>query len=155
MSPTEFSGVWADHPDDSADVTLIKQGRWVETASGSCGGVRMAVEHLQRQLDDAHHIQADLIDTEQALQDGFLRYFGAHHELQDEIRAASEVVASKVVDMAASLMAPHVSALDGVLGHRWRGGDGDALAAGDLAACAPDRRYPRSARHAGAAILDF
>lgn len=98
----------------STDFILIMGGRWIEAASGGCGGVRMAAEHLQRLLD-ARGIQRDLVDTEKALRDGFIRHYGERIDLKKEMAEAAEVVASKVGDMAAQLMAPYVHALDGVL----------------------------------------
>lgn len=98
----------------STDFILIMGGRWVEAASGGCGGVRMAAEHLQRILD-AQGIQRDLVDTEKALRDGYIRHYGRRIDLQKEIREAADVVASKVMDMAAQLMSPYVHSLDGVL----------------------------------------
>lgn len=98
----------------STDFILIMGGRWIEAASGGCGGVRMAAEHLQRLLD-AQGIQRDLVDAEKALREGFIRNYGERVDLQKEVREAAEVVASKVGDMAAQLMAPYVHSLDGVL----------------------------------------
>lgn len=98
----------------STDFILMMNGRWVETASGGCGGVRMATEHLQKLLE-AREIQRDLVDVEKALREGFVRHFGEKVDLTKEIQEATQLVASKVLDMATQLMSSHVHALDGVL----------------------------------------
>jgi plasmid segregation protein ParM len=98
----------------STDFILMMQGRWVESSSGGCGGVRMAAEHMQRLLE-AKGIQRDLVDVEKGLREGFIRHFGDKMDLSKEISEATELVASKVIDMATQLMSSHVHSLDGVL----------------------------------------
>lgn len=104
---------------DSTDFVLMSGGRWIEAASGSCGGVRLAVEHLQRMLVDDHQIERDLVNVEQALRVGHLKNFGQRLELTREIQLATDVVAVTVTvtvtDMAGRLMASYASSLDGVL----------------------------------------
>jgi plasmid segregation protein ParM len=98
----------------STDFILMMQGRWVESSSGGCGGVRMAAEHMQRLLE-AKGIQRDLVDVEKGLREGFIRHFGEKVDLSKEISEATDLVASKVIDMATQLMSSHVHSLDGVL----------------------------------------
>lgn len=98
----------------STDFILMMEGRWVESSSGGCGGVRMATEHLQKTLE-AKGIQRDLVDMEKALREGSIRHFGKTVDLTKDIQEATDLVASKVVDMANQLMGTHVHALDGVL----------------------------------------
>jgi len=98
----------------STDFILIMGGRWVEAASGGCGGVRMAAEHLQR-LMEARGIQRDLVDTEKALRERFVRHYGERIDISREVIEAADLVATKVGDMAAQLMSTYVQSLDGVL----------------------------------------
>lgn len=98
----------------STDFILMMEGRWVESSSGGCGGVRMATEHLQKILE-GKGIQRDLVDMEKALRDGNIRHFGKQIDLSKEIKESTDLVAAKVVDMANQLMGAHVHSLDGVL----------------------------------------
>lgn len=98
----------------STDIVLLQRGRWVEAASGGCAGVRLAVESLQRRLE-SEGMALDLVDTEQALINKTLRYFGEVRDIAGQVEQAAALVANKVADLAGQLLAPHVQGLDGVL----------------------------------------
>lgn len=98
----------------STDIILVQKGNWIETASGSCEGVSMAVDYLQRLLNSVHGIQANFFDAEKSLRCGFIKDFGRSVKLEEEIKSACAIVASKVTDMTVRLTEPFALSLDGI-----------------------------------------
>lgn len=99
----------------SSDFMLMQSGRWVEKASGTCSGVRVAAEHLMRILSDKRGITADLGECEQALQSKHIKSFGKRLDVESEVRQALSILESEVVDVATRLMEPYARKLDGIV----------------------------------------
>lgn len=98
----------------TTDILLIRQSRYIEKASESCAGVRVAAEHLSRLLSDKGY-KADLIECEKALRNKFIMQFGEKIDVTEEVAKSIEIVVSEVVDTADRLLAPYVHKINGVV----------------------------------------
>ena len=98
----------------STDFMLMQRGRWVEKASGSCAGVRVAADHLARMLAEKG-LTVDLPECEEALQTRRILDFGRKTEVGHEVDQSVALVVTEVIDTATRLMEPYVRKLDGVL----------------------------------------
>lgn len=98
----------------TTDFMLMMGGRWVEKASGTCAGARVAAEHLQRILADKG-MTADLLECEEALRKKYIRNFTAKTDVTNEVNEAVGILASEVIDTATRLMEPYARKLDGVI----------------------------------------
>jgi plasmid segregation protein ParM len=99
----------------STDFMLMQNGRWVEKASGTCSGVRVAAEHLMRLLADKKGITADLGECERALQTRKIKSFGQQMDVSAEVHQALSILVAEVVDTATRLMEPYARKLDGIV----------------------------------------
>lgn len=98
----------------STDFMLMQRGRWVEKASGSCAGVRVAADHLARMLGEKG-LTADLPECEEALQTRKLLNFGKKTDVGNDVDQSIALIVTEVIDTATRLMEPFVRRLDGVL----------------------------------------
>lgn len=98
----------------STDFLLMQEGTWVEKASGSCGGVRVAAEHLKRLLGE-RGIEVGLLDAEAALQAGSIKNFGERLDLSSEVAQSVAINVSEIVDEATRKFSPVARKLDGVI----------------------------------------
>lgn len=99
----------------TTDFILMLEGRWVERASDSCGGVRLAAEHLQRLISQTHQIRCDLVKSERALREGEIKHQGKRVDVADLAATAKAGVAGQVSDMAMRLIGSYADDIDGVL----------------------------------------
>lgn len=98
----------------TTDFMLVRNGRWVERASGVCAGVRVAAEHLVRLLS-VKNITINMFEAEEALQQGYVRSFGKRIDVSEEVQASTNLIVSDVIDTANRLMEPYARRLDGVI----------------------------------------
>lgn len=98
----------------TTDFLLIQANRITEKAAGSCGGVRLAVEHMQRLLNQ-ENIQVDHFEAEQALRDRRIRYFGKALDVTDYVKQSISLITSEVMDTASRVLDPVARKLDGIL----------------------------------------
>lgn len=99
----------------TTDFMLMMNGRWVEKASGTCAGARVAAEHLQRILSEKRGVTVDLLECEEALRKKQIRNFSAKIDVTNEVGEAVSILSNEVVDTAARLMEPYARKLDGVI----------------------------------------
>lgn len=98
----------------TTDFLLMQSGRWIEKASGSCGGIRLAAEHMQRLLHQ-NHIQVDPFEAEQALRERKIKNFGKTLDVSQFSQEATALICSEIVDTATRLIASVARKLDGIL----------------------------------------
>jgi len=98
----------------TTDFMLMMHGRWVEKASGTCSGARVAAEHLQRILGDKG-VTAELSECDEALRKRQIRNFNTKLDVTNEVNEAISILANEVVDHATRLMEPYARRLDGVI----------------------------------------
>jgi plasmid segregation protein ParM len=98
----------------TTDFMLMMNGRWVEKASGTCSGARVAAEHLQRILSE-NGVTADLPECEEALRKKYIRNFTSKIDVTKEVNEAVGILANEVIDHATRLMEPYARRLDGVI----------------------------------------
>lgn len=98
----------------TTDFMLMMNGRWVEKASGTCSGARVAAEHLQRILGEKG-MTADLPECEEALRKKQIRNFTSKIDVTNEVNEAVGILTNEVIDHASRLMEPYVRKLDGVI----------------------------------------
>lgn len=98
----------------TTDFMLTMEGRWVEKASGTCSGAKVAAEHLQRILGEKN-ITLDLAECEQALRTKSIRNFTGNIDVSAEVNEAVSILVNEVVDTATRLFESYVRKLDGVI----------------------------------------
>lgn len=98
----------------SADFMLTKSGRWIEKASGSCAGMRVAVDAIHRLLL-ADNINADLLECQEILRTKQLSSFGRMVDADKYVRQAARVLVDEVEDHANRLIAEHARRLNGII----------------------------------------
>lgn len=98
----------------TTDFLLFQSGRMIEKASGSCGGIRLAAEHMQRLLNE-RNIQIDPFEAEQALRDRHIKYFGKSLDVTEYAKQSIALIASEVMDTASRVLDPVARKLDGIL----------------------------------------
>lgn len=98
----------------TTDFMLMMNGRWVEKASGTCSGARVAAEHLQRILGEKG-VTTDLPECEEALRKKHIRNFTAKLDVTNEVNEAVGILANEVIDHATRLMEPYARRLHGVI----------------------------------------
>lgn len=98
----------------TTDFMLSKGGRWIEKASGSCAGMRVAVDALQR-LMLADSINADHLECQEILRTRKFNNFGRVIDATQYVRHAARVLVDGVVDNAERLIAEHARRLNGVI----------------------------------------
>ncbi len=99
----------------TTDFALIQRNRWTEEASGSCAGVRIAAQLLQRALAEERGISADLVECDEAIRTRCIRDFGRTLDVGSEVDRAVSVLAGEVSDTAARLLESHARRLDGIV----------------------------------------
>ena len=98
----------------TSDFCLVQDGRWIEKASGTCPGVRVAAEYLVRQIA-RRDLTVSLLEAEEALARGEIRHFGKRLDVRPERELAVRMVIDEVVDTATRLLGSYVRSLDGVI----------------------------------------
>jgi plasmid segregation protein ParM len=98
----------------STDFMRTKQGRWSQTGSDMCHGVRLAIETFRKTMSDKG-VSMSLQEADEALRSGFVKSFGKKMDVSAEAAEAISLLTSEVFDAAKRLMEEHVRQLDGVL----------------------------------------
>ncbi len=98
----------------STDFMLSMGGRWIEKASGSCAGMRVAVDSIQRLLL-ADGINADTLECQEILRTKKYNNFGRVVDASTYVRQAARVLVDEVVGNAERLIAEHARRLTGVI----------------------------------------
>lgn len=111
--PTESWGV-VEVGYYTSDFMMTKKGRWAQSASDVCAGVRVAADHIKRIMGEKN-ITVSFSEAEEIIQTKEVKIFGKRHDASAEVSQAIAMVASEVVDTANRLMEAYVRQLDGVL----------------------------------------
>lgn len=98
----------------TTDFMLTKSGRWIERASGSCSGMRVAVDAIHRLLV-ADNINADMLECQDILISKKFSSFGKVVDADKYVRQAARVLVDEVVDHADRLISEHARRLSGVV----------------------------------------
>lgn len=98
-----------------ADFSLIREGRNIIRAQGSCDGLYLVVEALQQLLIENHKIDCSMLDAERALHQGYIKHYRQRILIEQEIRIAKQDFENQIAHMALRLMDYIAASLDGVL----------------------------------------
>lgn len=98
----------------TSDFMLTKSGRWIEKAAGSCSGMRVAVDSIQRLLQ-ADGVNADFLECQEILRTKKFSNFGRVIDATQHVRQAARVLVDEVVANAERLIAEHARRLNGVI----------------------------------------
>lgn len=98
----------------TTDYALVLDGRTIENAFGSCDGMRIAAEHLQRTLA-ARNFAVPLVEATSLLETKSLRNFGSQHDISKDVDQAVAPLAAMILDKANQLIGRSARTLDGVL----------------------------------------
>jgi plasmid segregation protein ParM len=98
----------------TTDYALLLQGHTIENAFGSCDGMRIAAEHLQRGLRK-RDFSVSLVEATDLLRTKTLRNFGERIDVSEEVALAVEPLAATIIDKANQLIGRSARSLDGIL----------------------------------------
>lgn len=105
----------------STDFMLIKQGDWIQKASGSCKGISRITQELAETLK-ARGISRAPTQYQAFLQKGptpegawIQTYFNKPVDVTYEVTTAIEYLAKEVVDQASTLLGAHADELNGII----------------------------------------
>jgi|APCry1669189000_1035189.scaffolds.fasta_scaffold30551_2 plasmid segregation protein ParM len=98
----------------TTDFALLLHGHTIENAFGSCDGMRIAAEHLQRSLRQSQ-IAVSMAEATDLLRTKTLKNFGARIDVSEQVFRAVEPLATQIVDKANQLIGKSARSLDGIL----------------------------------------
>lgn len=98
----------------TSDFMMTWRGRWAESGSDGCSGVRVAAEHVKRVMAE-HRIPVSLAEAEEILQTKQVRMYGQLQDVSELVNEAVNIIVAEVVDTANRLMESRARQLDGVL----------------------------------------
>ena len=98
----------------TTDYALLLQGRTIENAYGSCEGMHIAAQQLQRTLR-GRSFAVTLSESSKLLETKTLRNFGESVDVTDEVERSVRPLADQIVDKANQLIGKSARTLDGVL----------------------------------------
>lgn len=99
----------------TTDTALFKRGSFINWGLGSCNGVRVAAQELQRIVQSNHGIQMDLVESTEALQSRTIANFGGSLGLEKEVAEASRIIADQVIRHADQLLGDEARKLNGII----------------------------------------
>lgn len=99
----------------TSDFVLMQNGRWVESASGTCPGVRLAAERFARHAGQQHSASLSLIEAEAVLASGELRSLGKRIDVRAERDEIVRRTIDEVIDTANRLIGRFTQSMDGVI----------------------------------------
>lgn len=114
FNPDEDSWAIVEVGQYTTDYALLLQGRTIENAFGSCDGMRIAAEHLQRDLR-RRNLAVSLAEATDLLRTRTLKDFGQKIDVTEEVMRSVEPVAEQVINKANQLIGQSVRTLDGIL----------------------------------------
>jgi len=98
----------------TTDFALLLHGHTIENAFGSCDGMRIAAEHLQRSLRQLQ-FNVSMAEATDLLRTRTLRNFGERIDVSEHVNRAVEPLAAQIVDKANQLIGKSARSLDGIL----------------------------------------
>lgn len=98
----------------TTDFALLLHGHTIENAFGSCDGMRIAAEHLQRSLRQSQ-FAVSMAEATDLLRTKTLKNFGDRIDITEEVLRAVEPLAAQIVDKANQLIGKSARSLDGIL----------------------------------------
>jgi plasmid segregation protein ParM len=98
----------------TTDFALLLHGHTIENAIGSCDGMRIAAEHLQRSLRQSQ-FAVSMAEATDLLRTKTLKNFGERIDVSDHVIRAVEPLAAQIVDKANQLIGKSARSLDGVI----------------------------------------
>lgn len=99
----------------TTDIALLLHGRPIENAYGSCEGMSLAADRLQKILQNKGYTTVTLVEATEILRTKTLKEFGQKVDVSDEVKAAAESVSEKVIDKANQLIGKYARTLDGII----------------------------------------
>lgn len=99
----------------TTDTALFRSGEFIGWGLGSCNGVRVAAQELQRIVSATHGIQMDLVRATEALQTKRIPKFGNAISIEGEVADASRIITDQVIRHADQLLGDEASWLTGVI----------------------------------------
>lgn len=98
----------------TTDYALLLKGHTIENAFGSCDGMRIAAEHLQRNLRKKD-FSVSLVEATDLLCTKTLKNFGQRIDVSEDVSSAVEPLAAQIIDKANQLIGKSTRSLDGIL----------------------------------------
>ena len=98
----------------TTDYALLLNGRAIENASGSCNGMRLVAQNLQREIHKSK-ISISMAEATESLRTGIIKKFKQMINVSAEIERLVKPLANQITDKAAQLIGKNARQLDGVL----------------------------------------
>lgn len=98
----------------TTDFAMIEHGAAAEHAFGSCDGMRVAAENLQKELQANHSATASLVEASDMLAEPVFKCFGEMIDVSEEVHGAVEPLADIVVNKAQQIFGADLRTLDGI-----------------------------------------
>ena len=98
----------------TTDFAMIEQGVATQRAFGSCDGMRVAAENLQKEVQTKHGEKISLVEASDMLIDAQLKSFGERVDVRAEVKAAVEPLAEIIVNKAQQIFGSDLRTLDGI-----------------------------------------
>ena len=107
----------------TSDFLLVIRGERIEVGLKSVSGVHLAVDHLRSLVRD-RGIDIDDLEAGEALSTRKIRNYGRFEDISQEVEQAVNLVVSRILDKAETVIAGHARKLDGVI---LAGGGGELI----------------------------
>lgn len=98
----------------TTDYALVERGRTIENAFGSCDGMRVAAEQLQKLILAKHGFSMSLSEATEALANPKIKHYGKVIDVTKEVKLAVEPLAQTIMDKANQLFGERVRKMDGI-----------------------------------------
>lgn len=98
-----------------SDFSLINEGHRILYTEGSCEGLYIVTEKLQKLLLENYKIDCNLFDAERALYEGYIKNYRQRIFIEKEIRIAKRNFENKIADTALHFMGNMAETIDGIL----------------------------------------
>lgn len=98
----------------TTDFAMVEKGHVVERAFGSCEGMRVAAEMLQRLVMERHSLAITMAEATSLFKEPLIRNFGRRVDVSDLVREAVLPLSRTVAEKARQLFGETLRSMDGV-----------------------------------------
>lgn len=99
----------------TTDFAMIERGAAAQRAFGSCDGMRIAAENLQKEVISRHSVSVTLVEATNMLIKAELKSFGERIDVTDDVKRAVEPLAEIIVNKAQQIFGTDLRTLDGIV----------------------------------------
>jgi plasmid segregation protein ParM len=97
----------------TTDFAMIERGVATQRSFGSCEGMRIAAENLQKEIQAKHSLKISLVEATDMLASAELKSFGERIDVRADVLIAVEPLAEMIVNKAQQIFGSDLRTLDG------------------------------------------